>query len=330
MRHALRKVVTIPHLIFWLNSNLKKQKAFQEKTLAIDLKNFKTDPDGSLSEKDFYKINTYYGQYVAAILGEGFCLLRGKAMTESERVQLTYLGGTTGLFDDFFDEQNVSHHHLKQLIHNPEKIATQNSHEKLFITFYMKALSYGDDARIKSFANNVLEAQIESQKQQFDIAPEDITRITFLKGGVSLLFYRSAFADDLTEAERKLLFHIGSLMQLENDVFDVYKDRRDQIRTLITTTKDIRNIRKIYEALMKKSYDLARQTTFPRKNQDRFLDLINLIVCRGLVGLDQLEAIQKTTHNIFDLQAYSRKQLICDMEKNSNRWKMINYYLRKQ
>jgi len=58
------------------------------------------------------KIHTYYGLSVPAFLGEYFCLLRGKMMSDSERYPLTYLGALTGFFDDFFDEKNTPNDHI--------------------------------------------------------------------------------------------------------------------------------------------------------------------------------------------------------------------------
>jgi len=69
-----------------------------------ELTAFKNDNDGSLTSQDLKKITSYYGLGVPGILGELFCVLRGKPMTKDERFCLTFLGGISGMLDDLFDD----------------------------------------------------------------------------------------------------------------------------------------------------------------------------------------------------------------------------------
>jgi hypothetical protein len=46
------------------------------------------------------------------------------------------------------------------------------------------------------------------------------------------------------------------------------------------------------------------------------------------VGLDVLERNEKKTNNIFQVEKYERKDLICDLEKPVNILKTIHYYLK--
>ncbi len=51
---------------------------------------------------------------------------------------------------------------------------------------------------------------------------------------------------ELTELEEELLFRIGFLGQLENEIFDIYKDHKVGLRTLATNTRTIPELKKIY------------------------------------------------------------------------------------
>jgi len=56
------------------------------------------------------------------------------------------------------------------------------------------------------------------------------------------------------------------------------------------------------------------------------LRIVSLVICRGFVCLDKLEKNEKLTDNLFSIENYKRKDLICDMSKPINFLKAINYY----
>lgn len=329
MNISLGKIIRLPFLIQSFRVNTKKQKDFIAKTVANDLKEIVKDD--SLTDKDFKKILGYYGMAVPAYLGEGFCLLRGKAMSESERYQLTYLGAATGLFDDFFDEKNTPKEHILELINAPDKTLAKNAHEALFIRFYMKALGAQHADLIKEYSNKVYVVQVLSEQQlNPDIDRKTIQSITYQKGGISILFYRSVFDGKITEAEYELLFHLGALGQLENDIFDVYKDHQQHIKTLVSTEQSISKLRATYISLFNEVHSLLKKTDFPEKGKEQFSNFVSLIGARGLVCLDVLETASKKTNGSFVLDLYSRKDLICDMGTAQNQWKLFQYYSKKE
>lgn len=328
MNISLEKVVSLPMLIQSFRVNTKKQKDFIRTTLVKDINEIGND--GSLTEKDITKIYTYYGLAVPAFLGEGFCLLRGKAMSEVERYQLTYLGALTGLFDDFFDEKNTPNERILLLINSPNEVQPSNAHETLFIRFYQKALDGENALLIKEYFNKVYDAQVLSKEQlNPEIDWDTIKTITYQKGGVSILFYRSVFDNELTEPECELLFHLGALGQLENDIFDVYKDDQQKIKTLATTARTISILRAEYVLLLTEVISFLDKTHYSKKSKVQFLKFISLIAARGLVCLDVLEAASKKTHGNFIIDSYFRKDLICDMGAIHNQWSLFKYYVKK-
>ncbi|MBN1387607.1 MAG: class 1 isoprenoid biosynthesis enzyme [Bacteroidales bacterium] len=326
---SVEKIFTLPVLISQFRTNLKKQQEFIKKTIAVDILEIKKDIDNTLTEKDFKKIFTYYGSAVPAVLGEGYCLLRGKKMTENERYRLTYMGALTGLFDDFFDEKNTEESHIKELVNNAGEQITRNSHEKLFIRFYVKVLNSGDPLRVKEHLNRVFDAQVLSKRQKDPgISKEEIRYITMEKGGSSLLFYRCAFPEQVSENERRMLYHLGGLGQLENDIFDIYKDHRDSICTLATKETRISNLRAAYLSLMYDVFTMVKQVDYPSGNRKRFLRFVSLVSSRGLVCLDHLQKQEAQSGGVFDIPSPPRENLICDMEKKYNHLRLFRYYLK--
>lgn len=327
-KNRFGNLIYLPQLFLSLWSSMKKQKQFLKTTIVLDIEKSKLNNDNTLTDKDYSKMKGYYGFAVPALLGEGFCILRGREMSDKERYGITYLGALTGLFDDFFDDHNLSKEHILEMINRPDEELAQNSNQKLFIKFCQIALENSEDAdQVKNIAFKVYDAQVASHKQLLtETTDEEIAKITMDKGGLSLHFYRSVFSDEINEDEQKMIYHLGGIGQLENDIFDIYKDYQNGIRTLATLTNKINKLRKTYTSLMEETFKLVHQTDFAPKNKRNFLRFISLIICRGFVCLDFLEKNELQTNNKFSLDLYEKKDLICDMGKLSNNIKLLNYY----
>lgn len=309
-------------------SNINRQKKFIHKNIDPQLKEAVKAGDGSFDENDLKKITGYYGLAVPAILGEAFCALRGEPMTNKERMASTNQGAMTGLGDDFFDKQRLSEQGVKDFIETPERFTGNTASEKLFLNFYKTALANAPQpAQMQEQIYKVFYAQLLSKQQDKPgLYYEVIKDITMRKGAESLLYYRTAFENPFKYGEEKILYSLGGLMQLSNDIFDVYKDRESGVSTLVTTAVHIKELRFHYAALLKIGRDAAFRSGYPKKNIRKFMGLITIgIFSRCFVCLDQLEKNEKRTNHVFDLNAYSRKELICDMDTFGNKLKSLRY-----
>ncbi|MBN2615194.1 MAG: class 1 isoprenoid biosynthesis enzyme [Bacteroidales bacterium] len=313
---------------FWLLFRLYEQKKFMKRILNSDLAPFIEHHDESLDERDFSKIRKYYGLAVPGVLGEAFALLRGKKMTLSERSALTYLGGLTGLADDFFDKTQTRDQHILSLIKDEKDVNIRGSNEELFMTLYRKALSFSiHREEIITRCLEVFEAQIDSKKQSSpSITQDEIKNITYRKGGSSLVFYRAAMDHSLDSEEMKMLHALGSLFQLENDIFDVYKDHKNNIQTLVTTETRMQDLQKKYRSLIREFIQSVDQLAYSSKNKKQFIRLILVVISRGCVALRQLKKNQKKSQQVFAIDQYERKDLICDMEKLPNIFRTTHYF----
>lgn len=312
-----------------LLTDVRRQKSYVREVLEHDIREAKKDNDGSLDEEDFQKIRGYYGFGVPAIVGEGFCTLRGKAMGKKERLANSCQGALTGLYDDFFDKTNVDTNDILEMMADPAGYEATTSLERLFIHFLKRVHENLPDANRFNLAfQKVFEAQVETGQQLNESTSFDqIREITCKKGGHSLLFYRSVFEHAMSEAERDALYHVGALMQLGNDIFDVWKDEPQQIKTLVTTCRHIDEVRSLFNEQLKKSISLLYQTGFPKKNIHRYLHKLLLGISRCWVCMEQLERLESKTDGFFTPSEYSRDEMVCDMEKPGNMLKSIRYYL---
>ncbi|MEO7307463.1 MAG: hypothetical protein ABIR78_06635 [Ferruginibacter sp.] len=312
-------------------SNISKQKNFIKKHIDPELEKAKKSGDGSLDENDYKKITGYYGLAVPAILGEAFCALRGDSMTDNERMASTCQGAMTGLGDDFFDKQRLSDQGVKDFIEKPELFIGNSSSERLFLDFYKTALANAPQrAQMQQQIFKVFQAQLLSKQQDSPgLSYEIIKDITIRKGAESLLYYRTAFEHPVKNGEEKMLYALGGLMQLSNDIFDVYKDHQSGVSTLVTTATKIKELRFYYSALLQTGKEAALRSGYPKKNVRKFIRIISIgIFSRCYVCLDQLEKNEKRTNGVFDLKAYLRKDLVCDMDTTGNKLRSLGYHFK--
>ncbi|WP_026839288.1 hypothetical protein [Gillisia sp. JM1] len=322
-------ILKLPSVAFFFYKNAKKQKRFIEQNLLPLLSSFEEINDGSISKADLKKITNYYALGVPGFLGAAFGTLRGKTLFDPERYTMTYLGGISGLLDDLFDDPIKEWSNLEKFVLNPDSLIPKNSFEALGLQLYQKGLSKASKPeKLKQKALEVFQTEKESIFQQGkEISEDKIKELTFLKGGNSFLFYRLCMQHPLDAAEGKLIYQAGGLMQMGNDIFDVWEDVQQEIQTLATCAQDILKLRTAFVKELNLVVVYAHATSYPKKNIKQFINFILLGISRVLVCLDQFEELQDSETSTFQPEKYSRKQLICDMELFKNKKAATKHYL---
>lgn len=326
----IQGIVQLPKVAFSLMQNVQNQKAFIKKNLLPELDAIMANSDGSLQPVHLKKITTYYGLGVPAILGYGFSLLRNEALSGKERACMTYLGGISGLLDDLFDDQEREVLHLEQFIADPHYMVPSNTYETLLKHLYQLGLNNANDPiAVKQKASMVFNSEQQSKLQlNKELSPEKLRELTFLKGGHSFLFYRLCMDTPLESAEENMVYQLGGVMQLGNDIFDVWEDHQQGIQTLATQAKTISELRIFFTKELERAITLTNSCHYPKKQLEGFTKLILLGMSRVYVCLDQFEKLQDSDSAIFQPEKYSRKQLICDMETLKNKKAACRHYLR--
>ncbi|MCU0375234.1 MAG: hypothetical protein MUF24_07995 [Chitinophagaceae bacterium] len=309
---------------------LRRQRRFMQEHLNPLLQQARLTNDGSLGTEDFKKIENYYSLAVPAVLGEAWAALRGRPLAPNERYAATMLATTTGLYDDYFENKTLSDDYIENLYRYPAQYTGQNSNEKLANYCWREALEKGASAEaLTHYAHLVHTAQIASRRQLLpDTSLAEIESTTFDKGGYSVLIYLSVLQAPMDALDTEMLYQAGALLQLENDLFDVYKDQRDGIRTLATMAADIAPLRALYLQRWLLVKQAIAHTSHPAAGKARFRRILSAIVARGFVCLDMLATRQHQNGGVFNPAVFTRKQLICDMEKPQNLLKTLYYFTR--
>lgn len=277
----------------------------------------------SLSSHEIRRIKSYTVQ--SAITNHWFSLLRGEQPREEEWRFGLYLGAVTPVTDDLMDDTGLSFDQIK------------NDHSTLtpsYVVFrYLLAKIEERSAVDRTFAKFyklTTDAQNESLAQQEDekLSFERLRRLMFDKGGNSTLLYRSILTNPLSSEEERMIYHLGALLQLTNDIFDLHKDYKAGVQTLVTRECNIREVAAVYQELEEDFVQAMLVLNYPRKNKMRAYRSFMIVLSRGQVALDQLLEVQGDRPHI-DVETVGRKPLIVDMEKPANIWRSIQVSYRK-
>jgi hypothetical protein len=253
--------------------------------------------------------------------------LTGKKLTKKQQLISQYFTILTPIIDDLCDEYDYTATELKLVCQaQPQRKDNVWEHIAIMLGTRIQDLNNGKPLW-QPLTAKIIDYQILSKAQMFGTIDENTLRdITYNKGGVSVqLNYEVIIDKEISAQESEGFFGLGVIIQLTNDIFDIFKDRNTALQTLATDCRDINDLRKEYNENIARTFDVFYQLPFKKQNIHDFLLQMLVLTSRGWVALDHLEKAQKTTNNIFSPQKYTRQQLITDMEKIKNIWRAFIY-----
>lgn len=169
------------------------------------------------------------------------------------------------------------------------------------------------------------QASLDQIRKQLNIL--DLERITMEKGGYSMLLYRSLWKHSLRPGEREAWYYLGGVLQLSNDIFDIYRDLQQGITTLAIKCRNVPVLRQYFQGRIQLMARAFLDLNYPLNNRRALLRKIMFVCGRVLVCLDQLEEVQRQNGGRFEVENLDRTDLVCDMEKPANFLKGIAYSL---
>jgi hypothetical protein len=312
---------------------IKIQQRYTKSFLVPYLEELEMKYGGRFGDEQKQKILKYYGLFITSFLCSSYKRLQGKTLSPAERKRATLFGILTPVGDDLFDEDKLDIESIRSITYHPENYQAgsfSSNVAKEIQTFLLQDVPHREP--YLQAAKNVLDIQIETTKQtDAGISHQDLEHITFTKGAVSVIIYHQCLDEVADEQLQEALFLTGSLFQLGNDIFDLYKDVRDNIYTLINTCDDYSAFRKFFLDRIQLQNKKIMALPFPRKNKQNFCFVMNTINARSLVALDQFVKQQKKTGKKIDWWQLQRKDMIVDMEKPRNflTWLVYAYKLPK-
>lgn len=306
---------------------LQVQKKYKDTYLEPYLAKLEKEHKGNFSTEQKFKIQKYYGVLIPAILCNSYKNLYGDTLNDNERERATLFGILTPIGDDLFDVDKLPIDKITALTFEPDAYNATLFSEKVtkeIQGFLLKNVPHKDAYIAASKA--VLAIQVETEKQLNPaISEAEIERITYTKGAVSVILYHQCLDIVANQQMLDALFYIGSLYQLGNDLFDVYKDTRDQINTLPNTCSDFTALRTKFIERVKEQNKKIIALPIPLKRKQRFSIIMNNVNAKSLVAIDEWIALEKKSGGKIDFKNKTRKELIIDMEKPRLTLKWIYY-----
>lgn len=275
------------------------------------------------------KIAVSYGIYTPMIC-DAFTALHGRRTTLGERQRYIHYFVCSSLFDDFTDIIALPENELLALSFEPESFTPRSFDEAVFRASHLLLKDFvADKDAYTGVARELFQAQWDSKQQaQSRLSDEEIRAITFAKGGNSVLLcsYYVEFAS--TDIEKDCWYRIGTIIQLTNDLFDIYKDTQDHIDTLPTRIRDVRVFEAFFSEQILGMQTQVRALPVPERHKGAFRLAMAGIYAFGLIALDQLKALQGDASELPALDGLPRKALIIDMEKRRNLAAWLRYTYR--
>jgi hypothetical protein len=235
------------------------------------------------------------------------------------------MGVFTPLYDDLFDELKLDPKQIQKLTITPDLFEAD-----IFLTKIVKEI--GSDL-INTAANKdsyldileeLLKIQVDTLEQfNRNISQTELQRITWEKGMISYVYYYTHFFGSPNDTIRDLLFEIGGLHQLSNDVFDMYKDCQEKTYTLANTCKDFT----VFKVFFLEKVTIMKQKIMAlpyRKKDKRYFCLIMLsLLGSTIVAIDYLIRMEKKRGKNINWIEVERKELVIDMEKPLNTFRLV-------
>lgn len=306
---------------------IQVQKRYNKTFLLPYLNELELKFNGKFQPEQKKKIVDYYGLFITSFLCSSYVRLYGRTLTGAERKRATLFGILTPVGDDLFDIDKLPNHEIEQITFQPESYDAKTFSAK--VAKEIQTFLLNDVPFKKEYINaskDVLNIQVETAKQtNSSISFEEMQRITWIKGAVSVIIYHQCL-DTIADAQMlDVLFMIGSLYQLGNDIFDLYKDVRDNIYTTVNTCNDFEVFEKRFIARVKEQNEKIYALPYTQKDKESFCIVMNAINARSMVAIQQLKKTEKRLGKDINWWQQPRKAMITDMEKPLNLLKWMYY-----
>jgi hypothetical protein len=293
------------------------QHRYLEETIVPGFRELENEHHEQFDTYLCHKIFKYYALYVPVVIGNGFARLHGRTLSTKERRLLTLLGIVTPFFDDFFDIERLSEEKIHSLFTDPFNTPVDSLMQKAFTHYGREIVSSVPDKQFfRNISEEVFRSQIDSALQESStVTVEENKTLTRNKGGYSLLFYYAGMNVERNDAIQDVVYKTGALLQLCNDIFDIYKDLQKGIYTLPRSYVDIKQLKEYFLSEYNELISRANALPLPRHNVESFLRRPQFLFAMTLVSLNNLSKLQANTKGTFKWEDCSRSQLIVDAEK---------------
>ena len=244
---------------------------------------------------------------------------------EKERNLLFFLMSV--LYDEIIDNQQMEEAELNELFYHSAQVNHENFNVKVLVYIHQKLLNQVSNK--ESYWDTIQkthQAQVDSRNQfNSNISLNEIIDITKRKGGYTLLMCRHYLVDPVDEKIDQCWYQLGGLIQMTNDLYDTHKDTLDGIHTFATHIKNFDTLNEVYEQQVNNFNTSINQLSCSIDKKIEFGINMSMIASFGYVAINQLKHLKSGSNTLPNFKEVNRKDLIIDMEKIKNIFKLIHF-----
>ena len=282
----------------------------------------------SSGEKRRFQHYFYGTTFLATVMGS----LRNRPRSRQEKLLFANLSALAFCFDDLVELIRDNGDPAMHWQDNPEAYGQATDKRGLGLHLLhniYRNLPENELLQFKAYMHRIFNVETASNQRQPG-APglEDLKKLTAEKGGYSVLLFRSLLHHTLSKAEENALYQFGYLIQICDDIFDLWHDRQagiDTTATFFAGQGEVDLMVKNFEQQVAFTYQAFRQTQYPVVQVETAVHIIHYLISITRVCLHHYIDI-KYSHGKMPLE--NRTLIVVDMEKWSNRYLAAQNLLR--
>jgi hypothetical protein len=278
-----------------------------------------------LSPQERKRLKHYF--YGTTYLSAVFCLLRGKSRSKLEKKLFLNMAALAGFFDDMTDGGRRTADGGRPVTLDIELYGAmadrrgiaQHLLDRIYLDLPAQQLP-----AFKNYLQKVFEVELR-HKPSGIVDITELEKLSAEKGGYSVLLFRSLLDDPVSVAEHEALFQFGALVQLCDDIFDIWFDRQAGIRTMpvcILETGRLPELAAIFERQV--ATTKARFALLKGIKSAMAWGAVSFLVAVTRVCLHHYADLTKKHGN---LQLDNRAAMVVDMDTFKNKlraaWRLI-------
>jgi hypothetical protein len=329
MRRLLQHWFYLFQATIWLVAVFVRAARYFDTKLWRDLA---LPPSAVLTSKEKRRLQHYF--YGTTYLSVIFCSLRQRPRTHREKHLFVNLAALAYFFDDLVDAFRQQDDSGVLWQDNPEAygaVADERGLALHFLDNIRRALPPHDWAQFRTFMHAVFNVETTGRQQQnTGLTLKDLQRITADKGGYSALLFRRVLRHELSAVEQQAIYDFGHLIQLCDDIFDLWFDHQSGTATVATyftaEQRDLKGLQQVFETQVAATRQSFLATPYPRRQQEVALRVVHYIVALTQVCLHHYADLER---RLGQLPLTDRTAMVVDMERWRNRiraaWALLSF-----
>ncbi|QEC42069.1 class 1 isoprenoid biosynthesis enzyme [Pseudobacter ginsenosidimutans] len=315
-------LLTVARHMFSLHRQMKLQEKKCKEEIPALIAAIVPPDQFSFSSKDILRITKYY-QLALNLVCENIYLIPEKKLNASEHRNILQLSIFMPLFDDLFDDRLLDYPQIEALITEPEKYTPSNKIDSIVHALYVQLLrEIPARDRFIQYLKEGAYWELQSLKQfNSEISEEELTQITYNKSYYSILLFCSVLESWPGAAMEALLYPVSGLMQLTNDVFDVWKDLQKGVHTIPNLYWNYEKLEAVFLNEVRSINTQTARLPYPVNNRKNFLIRTHALNAMGWMSLQQLREVAI----LKPFSEASRKELVCDMDSLRQQLRWVGY-----